>query len=366
MVTYLNWTHLEQKLRQVRTYYGLSSDTLAFEYLVLKLLLPLEETEIAGCITDGPQDRGVDAVYILRDVDLAQIHLFNCKRCKDFSNSSNAFPANELDKLRSFISDLLSKSPSLKKSVNPILKAQVDEIYEVLQQTQPRFFVHLCSNASPLNSQSRKEFHDFLQPYRHFTLEEHTLDTLSTLFVEAKRPSIDAAIHVSGLQVFEKSDGNIRGVVATVEVKELIDLIKDPGRPDYLNEAIFYDNIRVFLGYGNEINDTIYSSAMSETNYQFWYLNNGITVTCDDFSYQPNLTNAKIDLQNVQVVNGRQTCNAIFNAFAEGQKSVSRISVLVRIYATKDRELSQRIAEATNSQTRINSRNLRSNDPIQR
>jgi hypothetical protein len=69
-----------------------------------------------------------------------------------------------------------------------------------------------------------------------------------------------------------------------------------------------------------------------------------------------------IEVENVQVVNGGQTLHALFDALQEDHGKLSPIELLCRIYETKDRELSSRIAERTNSQIPVNTRDVHSID----
>lgn len=71
-------------------------------------------------------------------------------------------------------------------------------------------------------------------------------------------------------------------------------------------------------------------------------------------------------MSNIQIVNGGQTSNALFEAFQQDAERCRNVLVLVRVYETKRREISAKIAESTNSQTPIRSRDLRSNDEVQK
>ena len=71
-------------------------------------------------------------------------------------------------------------------------------------------------------------------------------------------------------------------------------------------------------------------------------------------------------LTNVQIVNGGQTTSALFEASQRDPDRVREVLVLLRIYETRQDALSGRIAEATNSQTPIRSRDLRANDAVQK
>jgi AIPR protein len=105
---------------------------------------------------------------------------------------------------------------------------------------------------------------------------------------------------------------------------------------------------------------------LSDENFQFWYLNNGITITCDRLDYVPRTRAPVVRMNNVQIVNGGQTSNALFEAYQQDPERINGVVLLVRIYETRDRDISIHIAESTNSQTPIKSRDLRANDFIQR
>jgi hypothetical protein len=165
---------------------------------------------------------------------------------------------------------------------------------------------------------------------------------------------------------FERVDGNIRGLIATVEARELVDFIRDPADPTRVYLDLFNDNVRVYLTSKNKINKAILQSALSEDNAYFWYLNNGITLTCDSLEYPPGTRGPTLQLTNVQIVNGGQTSHTLFEAYATDADKVSHVLLLVRIYETRHRDISLKIAESTNSQTPIHSRDLRANDDVQK
>jgi hypothetical protein len=70
----------------------------------------------------------------------------------------------------------------------------------------------------------------------------------------------------------------------------------------------------------------------------------------------------------MQIVNGSQTVHSLFDAYSypEYRDRLSDVYLLVRIYATEDRELGQEIATFTNTQNPVKSRDTRSNDERQR
>jgi hypothetical protein len=143
--------------------------------VLLETLFALSPEEISESITDGPNDRGVDAVALQELNEGDVVHLFQVKHVTQFTKASNNFPSNEIDKLLSFISDLLQKKPNLERTCNPLLWGKVQEIWEAFEHGTPSFVVHLAGNLRPLISTERERFHQSLKPYRSFSVKEHAL-----------------------------------------------------------------------------------------------------------------------------------------------------------------------------------------------
>jgi hypothetical protein len=142
--------------------------------------------------------------------------------------------------------------------------------------------------------------------------------------------------------------------------------------------ALFEANIRDYYQ-RNELNTKIIDTCSSDNDSKyFWGLNNGMTIICRQVDEMPN---NRLKLYGCQVVNGCQTANALYIALSNGEKSKrgeildeadrfrllkDEAHVLVKIIATKDRDLIFKITEATNSQTPIKTFSLRANEDIQK
>ena len=367
MATLLDWNALTQK---VKSYVGespyCSTQRGAFSHVLLEYVLSLSPDEIEDSITDGPNDRGIDAVYVDDRDGRNTIHLFQFKHVNSFARAKNNFPSAEIDKLLSFCADLLNQSPGMEQTCNPILWAKIQEMWAALENPDPSFEIHFCGNMKGLVDAQRERVTTALSSYRSFNVNQHTLDSIVGLFIEKKEPKIDAQLRVVDKNYFERTDGNIRGLIVTVEATEIIKLIIDPEAPNQVRLDVFNDNLRIYLTKKNRINRKIYATALSDKNVEFWYLNNGITLTCDSFSYQPGSRAPLVCLENIQIVNGGQTSNSLFEAYQEDPDKVQNVLVLARIYETRTRDITAEIAEATNSQTPINTRDLRSNDEVQK
>lgn len=127
-----------------------------------------------------------------------------------------------------------------------------------------------------------------------------------------------------------------------------------------LNRHLFSSNVRDYLGL-NPVNQDIAKTLKETTASNFWWLNNGITII-GSFA---NIIGGSIYIQNVQIVNGLQTSESIFNHFNEFDDCTEQRSVLVKILVVNDKETSDAIIYATNNQTNVNVSALRATDKLQ-
>ena len=247
MATLIDWSTVQTRINSYKELFEYETSSLALSHVLLETLFALSSEEIEESITDGPNDRGIDAV-VLQELNEGHIvHLFQTKHVGDFSKSTNNFPSNEIDKLFSFISDLLQKQSNLKETSNPLLWGKVREIWEVLERKVPSFVIHLAGNLGALVPTERERLQQGLKVYRNFSIKEHTLETLSRLLIVSQSPRIKRDIKLVDNQYFERVDGNVRGLVATVQATDLVDLIRNPDDPSSVLLEIFDENVRVYL-----------------------------------------------------------------------------------------------------------------------
>ncbi len=366
MITLLDWGQVNQKVSNFRETMALKSRSDAFIYYCLNHILKIDLDDITSCVTDGKFDRGIDAVFIESSVDKKIIHFFQMKCRDEFKPTVRNFPSEEINKILSFLDDLLKKSEKMEGTCNPLLFSKVKAIWDLLYQEPYDVHIHLCTNAQKLAENFRKPFVEALAKRGDLiSLFEHDLAVFSLLELGSRKKERTLSIKLFEEQNFERTDGSMRGLIGTVKAQELITFLTDESSPSKIDKFLFEENIRLYLGEKNEINSKIYNSALSSNAAEFWYLNNGITIVCDSYRYLTSQTNAPVFIKNPQIVNGGQTSFSLFEAYNRDFKKLEKVKVLVKIIETDDAEFRSRIAEATNSQTMIRSRDLRSNDNVQ-
>jgi hypothetical protein len=130
-------------------------------------------------------------------------------------------------------------------------------------------------------------------------------------------------------------------------------------------DELFQENYRFRLvgtqkgKIGKDITDTVLKSPSS-----LCILNNGLTVVCKDVNPKDEPTPKKLILTAPQIVNGGQTCWAVYDA-CETMKRAGTFDNLgarlqVKVIKTANSDLANRVAVCTNTQNPINERDRRS------
>lgn len=364
MATLLDWGNVDAAAGKIQSSLQLEKRSEAFTFLALTTILRVDLDEAGACITDGPEDRGIDAVYLDERFGRRVIHLFQFKHHGEFKHANRNFPSNEIDKIISFVHDCFEQSDGFLQGCNSALAQKVIDIWDFVQSGTCQVEVHLCSNGEKLVDDQRVRMTASLARFKFITLYESDLDSISDAVAQRYSGSREIKLRAVEEQVFERTYGNVRAIIATIRADEFIEAFTDKNNPLQLDPQLFEENVRVYLGEQNDINKRIYDTAVSPDAGMFWYYNNGITIVCERFSYQPGFRNGPLVIDNPQVVNGGQTSHALFQSSKTDFNALGRVRLLVRIIETRDHSMYARVAEATNSQTPIRSRDLRSNDPV--
>ncbi|MBO1301388.1 AIPR family protein, partial [Enterococcus sp. DIV1271a] len=129
----------------------------------------------------------------------------------------------------------------------------------------------------------------------------------------------------------------------------------------YEKDGLFNLNIRRYIK-SKAVDDAIINTIIKDSD-NFWFLNNGITVACDDFIIDGD----KIKIYDFSIVNGGQTTTLISQKINDKiQNFYIMCKIIKKISTSKESNNIQffnKIAESTNSQKPIQPRDLKSNAP---
>ncbi|MEU2559645.1 AIPR family protein [Streptomyces longispororuber] len=153
--------------------------------------------------------------------------------------------------------------------------------------------------------------------------------------------------------------------IALVTLKDYLGFICN--EDGTLRRHIFDWNVRDYEG-GVEVNREIKESLLDPDAPQFWWLNNGVTITC---SRAWTVGGKVFSLDDVQIVNGLQSSHTVYEALSElRHKDPDHPSfndlIQVRILNTNDVEERDKVIRATNRQTKVPDASLHATDDNQR
>ncbi len=163
-----------------------------------------------------------------------------------------------------------------------------------------------------------------------------------------------------------KEEGKTNAIIALIPITQFYNFITYGG-DGQINDRLFESNIRDYKGRSN-VNKNIIETLKSPTEIDFWWLNNGITITVEDVEESKSAN--KIKLVNPQVVNGLQTSYSIYNFFAENSDKLEdekrKVFVKILRVGQNNEEQELNIIVATNSQNEIRDKDIHANDVVQK
>lgn len=337
--------------------------SLAFVYLCVKTMLDLGVEEAFDCLTEGGGDFGVDAIHLSEEIDGEfAVTLFQGKYDRSLKGDSN-FGENAIHAMINAIRHIFDPSAEL-GAINERLKVKVEEARSLIRDgIIPRVRAIACNNGLRWN-QSAQEAIDRANLGEQVTWEYVNHDVLIHIMQRIK--PVDGTLRLTGKAVVEDMNYS-RVCIGRIPVTEIAELMKVHG------DRLLERNIRRYLGLqGNRVNEGIKETLISDSPSNFYFFNNGLTLVCSDFNYNA-LQNSdyQIKVENLQIVNGGQTCMTIYKTLEElnklGKPLPNDATVLVRLYKLpKDNEdIVLQITHATNSQNPVDLKDLRSNDEKQ-
>lgn len=337
--------------------------SLAFVYLCVKTMLDLDREEAFDCLTEGGGDFGVDAMHLTEEVDGEfGVTLFQGKYKANLEGQSN-FEENGINALIHAVRYVFDPSAEL-GAVNDRLKIKVEAARSMIRDGLiPRVRVVACNNGLRWNASAQAAIVR-AGLGNQVTWEHMNHDVLVGILQRIK--PVNETLRLTGRAVVEDMNFS-RICIGRMPVTEVAALMRAHG------ERLLERNIRRYLGlHGNRVNEGIRHTLHADNPSNFYFFNNGLTLVCNDFSYNAlQSSDYQIKVENLQIVNGGQTCMTIWKTLDDMQASglplPSDASVLVRIYKLpKDNEdIVLQITHATNSQNPVDLKDLRSNDERQ-
>jgi len=335
--------------------------SLAFVYLCVRTILDLEDDDAFDCLTEGGGDFGVDAMHISEEYDGEfTVSLFQAKYKKNLEGNSN-FSEEGIKSLINAIHYLFNPAARL-EHINERLLAKVEEARSLIRDGYiPQVRAIACNNGLEWNESTQEAINR--SDFGNQVTWEHVNHERLVKILQASRPVRDT-LQLSGKAIVEDMEFS-RVLVGRISVTEIAALIERHG------ERLLERNIRRYLGLqGNRVNEGIRHTLTSDEKNNFYFYNNGVTLTCENFSYNALQDgDYQVRVENLQIINGGQTCMTIFKTLRGNDllQQNARAYVLLRLYQLprENESLVQKITYAANSQNPVDLKDLRANDERQ-
>lgn len=334
-----------------QTYYqdNYANDGQRFVAWYLRNIHGLNTVEAKDCITDGANDKQIDAVYI-NNQD-STIYIIQGKFMS--GEYIDAEPVREV--LSSWI--LVQDLNQLQDAANLKLKVKINEISAALDDDYEICFelittAKLTDQAQMDADAFSKKLSDSEEMNANFVVVDNEM--LKFKYDEALNKTnnyINFTFQLESGKYLEVELNGTRAVLAAIPLKDCVNI---PGIKD---GRLFRKNVRQSLGNSNKVNKGIAKTIKKEPR-DFFFYHNGITAICSKIDIQ----NGQLTVKDLNIVNGCQSLSTIFNCGEAAKKSYGYI--LFKFYEMANSEKADKITNSTNSQSAVKARDLRSNDKI--
>ena len=310
-----------------------------------------DESETKDAITDGANDKQIDAIIV--DDDKSTIFIFQGK----FIGSNKVDGSSLREVLSSWIQvkDLVR----LQEVANDKLKRKLAEVSKAFEDEYEIAFELLTTGE--LTESAKKDYETFQKKLAELSEKEDLVSTVNVVDSEEiirryeiasqkENPLIKYTIDLSNSKFLPITISKTNCIIAAIPLKECLTI---PGIKD---GTLFQKNVRQSLGLNNAVNKGI-KNTIYNNHLDFFFFHNGVTALCSKMKLEGN----KLHLVGLNVVNGCQSLNTILSC-SEEVKKLKDTYILFRFYEIPERERSDNISTNTNSQSTVKPRDLRSND----
>lgn len=333
----------------------------------------LSYEEIQAGIVDGEHDGGIDSFFTFVNGECVSEEVSFALPKKNAnlevviiqSKSTSGFSETPIDRMISSIRRLLSLSQDYSDltQYNPEVKGRADIFRKCYTRLASKFpslrikIIYACTKSSEKIHKNTRLKSDEL------------VDIVKELFDEAEVSfEFWGAKELLGLArtkptqtfelMFDQSLNGPNGYIALVKLPNFYKFLLGGGSE--IRSDLFEANVRDYQG-STEVNQEISKTLEGGGEDDFWWFNNGVTILAS----RAMSGGSVITIENPQIVNGLQTSSEIAQYLSKSVSSDDR-AVMVKVVASEDEEIRDKIIKATNSQNQVPLASLRATDKIQR
>ena len=334
--------------------------------LELKFRLDDIHTAALNALTDDPDDKKCDLVYVDRSSALAVVA--QAYEAKDPTRP--AAPARKASDLNAAASWLLSRDLSkLPDKLRPVARELRSALADNAIRRVHFWYVHNLPESKNVRDELITVEGTVRNALRgHFPkcqVDEIVAAEVGVNTLEDWYKALDAPILVSDEFTIPVSGGYVeRGTnwsayVTSVPASWLHSAFNTK------QSALFSPNLRGYLGSFDSdanINNGIKTTAENDPG-KFWVFNNGITALVHEFTPPKTRRSGRLKIRGLGIVNGAQTTGAI-GTLRTAPGTAARVQV--RFVQCTDLDTIRDIIKYNNSQNKLQAADFRSNDRVQK
>lgn len=344
-------------------------------YSAIQVMKPKELTteELKQGMVDGSQDGGIDGFFVhlngaLLSVDSPYLDA-NGEACK----SLNKNPFFEVTVIQA------KNSSSWKEDVWTALSSTLEDVLDPEMPEQDLIDVYnsnlieqtriyrkaqksLCTKFPKVNlrvyyvSRSPEEHVSKSMERKRSTLEKRLSEKIACgAEISATHVGLTKLYRLSARSHQRSSTLHFQELIRTenafiglMSIRDYLQFLRnDQG---VLTQELFDSNVRDFEGI-NQVNSAIESTLQTDSEADFWWMNNGVTILGDEV----NCPHKDMTILEPLVVNGLQTSLVLHKSELEKTITDSRLeeSIVIRVLISSDTDIRDSVIAGTNRQTKI-------------
>ncbi len=325
------------------------AESRAFLAWFLEHYYRLEEITAQDCVCDGPDDKGIDGIYV--DDNLERIDVFQARL---IHNPSKTIGDRTLRELAGSLGQF--ETP---EAIDHLIRTTGnEELKSLLTSEKVKTKIHdgydlrgvFVTNG--ITDSNGKRFADGND--RVVVFDAQYLSDGYVPIGPSEPVASEAEFDVSGFDVIEYRTPSATVLVAPLLASELV-LLRG-----IRSGELFDWNVRQSLG-RTKVNKAIAQSVKNQSEHKnFLLYHNGLTILTTRLEYRDDC----ITLSGYSVVNGCQSITSLFDNRDTISGDLRLLGRLIQL--PPDSELAARITRHSNNQNSISARDLQSNSSIQR
>lgn len=300
---------------------------------------------VNGCVVTDPEEvKDLEELNGYLDVTFIFVQ----------AERSSSFDSSKIGQFGYGVLDFFSESPKFQRNEDVKLASQItNEVFKRsirFQKGNPKCFLYYMTTGKWQEDENLRARRDgFIGDLTNMSLfREVSFDCLGAeklhALYRASKNAISKEITFVARTVLPDLPSVEQAYIGVLPAPEFMKLIENDN--DEILASLFYHNVRHWQEW-NPVNTEMNETLGDEHQRRYFpLLNNGVTIIARHVAQTAN----KFLIEDYQIVNGCQTSHVLY----ENRATLSSdVCIPVRLIATEDSELRNRIIKATNRQTQV-------------